>query len=215
MPELQARTGIAYEPRQSVAAEINPAIADCRGRRVGILIVTYNAVSTLIPVLKRIPPMVWENVEEVVVFDDASQDGTFELAMGFKAVSDIPKLHVLKHPKNLGYGGNQKAGYRYFIEKGFDVVILLHGDGQYAPEVLARMYHPIVAGEADAVFGSRMMRDVRRAAQGRHAALQVRRQPHPDASSRTALLGLESDGVSLAATAPTTCTRWRRSISRR
>jgi len=158
MSQLDTRMGIAYEPRASVAAEVNPSIADCRGRRVGILIVTYNAVSTLIPVLKRIPPVVWDNVEEVVVFDDASQDGTFELAMGLKTVTDIPKLHVLKHPKNLGYGGNQKAGYRYFIEKGFDVVILLHGDGQYAPEVLARMYHPLVTGEADAVFGSRMMR---------------------------------------------------------
>ena len=116
MSQLDTRMGIAYEPRASVAAEVNPSIADCRGRRVGILIVTYNAVSTLIPVLKRIPPVVWDNVEEVVVFDDASQDGTFELAMGLKTVTDIPKLHVLKHPKNLGYGGNQKAGYRYFID---------------------------------------------------------------------------------------------------
>jgi 2-polyprenyl-3-methyl-5-hydroxy-6-metoxy-1,4-benzoquinol methylase len=158
MIETDTPHGIAYEPRPLMAAETNPLIADCRGKRIGILVVTYNAVSTLIPVLKRIPPVVWDNVEEVVVFDDASQDGTFELAMGLKAVCELPKLHVLKHRKNLGYGGNQKAGYRYFIEKGFDVVILLHGDGQYAPEILARIYHPIVTGEADAVFGSRMMR---------------------------------------------------------
>jgi len=111
-----------------------------------------------VPVLKRIPPSVWDNVEEVVVFDDASQDGTFELAMGVKAVCDVPKLQVLKHPRNLGYGGNQKAGYQYFIEKGFDIVVLLHGDGQYAPEILAQLYHPLVTGQADAVFGSRMMR---------------------------------------------------------
>src|SRR5947209_12699171 len=79
--------------------------------------------------------------------------------MGIKSLTHIPKLNILKHPKNLGYGGNQKAGYKYFIEKGFDVVVLLHGDGQYAPEVLARMYHPIVTDQADAVFGSRMMKD--------------------------------------------------------
>src|SRR5437764_14816807 len=78
--------------------------------------------------------------------------------MGLKAVCEVPKLHVLKHRKNQGYGGNQTAGYRYFIEKGFDIVVLLHGDGQYAPEILARLYHPLVTGEADAVFGSRMMR---------------------------------------------------------
>src|SRR4249920_2706868 len=119
-----------YVPRPAFAQHADPAVADCQGKRIGILVVTYNAISTLAPVLKRIPPSVWNNVEEVVVFDDASQDGTFELAMGLKAVNDLPKLQVLKHRKNLGYGGNQKAGYHYFIEKGFDIVVLLHGDGQ-------------------------------------------------------------------------------------
>ena len=120
-----------------------------------------------------------DNVEEIAVFDDASQDATYELAMGIKTLRELPKLTVLKHPKNLGYGGNQKAGYRYFIEKGFDVVVLLHGDGQYAPEILSHLYHPIVAGEADAVFGSRMMKTYGGPLKGRHAALQIRRQPHP------------------------------------
>jgi len=133
--------------------------ADARGKRVGIFIVTYNAQTTLAAVLKRITPDVWRNVEEVVVFDDASPDSTFELAVGIQALRNLPKLKVLKHAKNLGYGGNQKAGYRYFIEQGFDVVVLLHGDGQYAPELLSHMYAPIVRGEADAVFGSRMMKD--------------------------------------------------------
>lgn len=149
---------LEYQPRPEFAQHADPTIADCKGKRIGILVVTYNALATLLPVLRRIPPSVWSNVEEVVVFDDASQDATFELAMGIKAVCDVPKLQVLKHSKNLGYGGNQKAGYRYFIEKGFDIVVLLHGDGQYAPEILAQLYHPLVTGEADAVFGSRMIR---------------------------------------------------------
>ncbi len=127
--------------------------------RIGVLVVAYNAVSTISKVLSRIPAPVWDNVREVVIFDDASKDDTYELAVGLKTLTENTKLQVLKNPKNLGYGGNQKAGYRYFIERGFDVVVLLHGDGQYAPEILARMYHPIVAGEADAVFGSRMMAD--------------------------------------------------------
>ncbi len=158
MTELSSTEGLIYEPRAAFAQYADPTIADCRGKRIGILVVTYNAISTLVPVLKRIPPAVWSNVEEVVVFDDASPDGTFELAMGVKTVRNLSKLQVLKHAKNLGYGGNQKAGYRYFIEKGFDIVVLLHGDGQYAPEILAQLYRPLVAGEADAVFGSRMMR---------------------------------------------------------
>lgn len=131
--------------------------ADCRGKKIGVLVVTYNAVNTVRKVLQRIPPPVWENIEEIAIFDDASPDATYELALGLKAVRHIPKLVVLRHTKNLGYGGNQKAGYQYFIDKGFDVVVLLHGDGQYAPEILAHMYAPIVQGKADAVFGSRMM----------------------------------------------------------
>ena len=158
MTESSTSTGLGYEPRPAFARHADPSIAGCQGKRIGILVVTYNATSTLLPVLRRIPPSVWSNVEEVLVFDDASPDGTFELAMGVKIMNDLPKLQVLKHRKNLGYGGNQKAGYQYFIEKGFDIVVLLHGDGQYAPEILAQLYHPIVTGEADAVFGSRMMK---------------------------------------------------------
>jgi 2-polyprenyl-3-methyl-5-hydroxy-6-metoxy-1,4-benzoquinol methylase len=137
----------------------NSSAASNRGRRIGILIVTYNAVNTLAKVLNRIPGEVWQNIEQVAVFDDASQDATYELAVGLKTLTGNDKLQVLKHSRNLGYGGNQKSGYRYFIEQGFDAVVLLHGDGQYAPEILATLYEPIVTGQADAVFGSRMMRE--------------------------------------------------------
>src|SRR5579863_8478951 len=134
------------------------SLANNRGKRIGILIVTFNAVTTLTKVLKRITPNVWRNVEEIAVFDDASSDATYELAMGLKHFRQLEKLQVLSNSKNLGYGGNQKAGYRYFMEKGFDIVVLLHGDGQYAPEILSHLYHPIVSGDADAVFGSRMLK---------------------------------------------------------
>ena len=159
-PGASSRT-LPFEPLPQFRALIpaDAGLADCRGKKIGILIVAYNALTTLTRVLKRIPPEVWANVEEITVFDDASQDSTYELAVGMKAMRDLPKLHVIQHAKNLGYGGNQKAGYRYFIERGFDIVVLLHGDGQYAPEILAQMYGPIVRGEADAVFGSRMMKD--------------------------------------------------------
>jgi glycosyltransferase involved in cell wall biosynthesis len=157
-----ALPGLPYEPLPQFRPgdlQDDSAFSDCAGLRIGILIVAYNALSTLLPVLKRITPNVWRNVEEVVVFDDASGDATFELAVGLKTLNHIPKLNVIKHPANLGYGGNQKAGYRYFLDKGFDIVVLLHGDGQYAPELLAHLYRPIVQGQADAVFGSRMMTD--------------------------------------------------------
>jgi 2-polyprenyl-3-methyl-5-hydroxy-6-metoxy-1,4-benzoquinol methylase len=148
-------TRSAFAPRTAP----QDAKAFNHGKKIGILVVTYNAVTTLTKVLKRIPDDAWDNVAEVAIMDDASQDSTYELALGYKSVSQIDKLHVVHHPSNLGYGGNQKAGYQYFLEKGFDVVVLLHGDGQYAPEILSHLYHPIVTGQADAVFGSRMLKD--------------------------------------------------------
>jgi glycosyltransferase involved in cell wall biosynthesis len=147
---IAARRALALSQRQV-------ASADNRGKRVGILVVAFNAVTTLAAVLQRIPEAVWENVEEVVVFDDASPDDTYTLAIGYKALRGLDKLTVLRNPKNLGYGGNQKLGYCYFLDKGFDAVVLLHGDGQYAPEVLSDLYAPLVNDHADAVFGSRMM----------------------------------------------------------
>src|SRR5262249_21381161 len=132
---------------------------DSRGKRIGILIVAYNALTTRSKVLKRIPADVWDNIEEVAVFDDASPDETYELAVGYQTLFPNSKLTIRKNEQNLGYGGNQKRGYHYFLDKGFDVVIMLHGDGQYAPEILAHLYAPIVSGQADAVFGSRMMPD--------------------------------------------------------
>jgi 2-polyprenyl-3-methyl-5-hydroxy-6-metoxy-1,4-benzoquinol methylase len=154
-------SALPFEPLpafQGLVLQDEARVAQNQGKRIGILIVTYNALTTLTKVLKRITPEVWKNVEEIAVFDDASQDATYELAMGLKTLRGLPKLHVLKHQKNLGYGGNQKAGYQYFMDKGFDIVVLLHGDGQYAPEILSHIYHPLVEGEADAVFGSRMMK---------------------------------------------------------
>ncbi|MBI5282100.1 MAG: methyltransferase domain-containing protein [Candidatus Solibacter usitatus] len=156
-----AAQALPFEPARLFRANSlhdDSQTAQCGGKRIGIFVVAYNAVTTLLPVLKRITPNVWKNVEEVVVFDDASQDATFELAVGVKSLRDLPKLKVLRHAQNLGYGGNQKAGYRYMMERGFDIVVLLHGDGQYAPEILSHLYAPIVKGEAEAVFGSRMMR---------------------------------------------------------
>src|SRR5579864_1107848 len=158
-PEISAALPFEPVPAYTGLLHRDAELADCRGKKIGILIVTYNALTTLTKVLKRISPNVWANVAEVAVFDDASQDATYELAVGLKTLRTLPKLRVLKHEKNLGYGGNQKAGYQHFIDKGFDIVVLLHGDGQYAPEILAQMYHPLVTGEADAVFGSRMMKD--------------------------------------------------------
>jgi 2-polyprenyl-3-methyl-5-hydroxy-6-metoxy-1,4-benzoquinol methylase len=125
-------------------------------KKIGILVVAYNAVSTLATVLDRIPAGFRPKVAEVVVSDDASQDSTYLVGLGYSQTSDLP-ITVIRQPRNLGYGGNQKAGYRYAIDHGLDIVVLLHGDGQYAPESLPEIVAPLERGECDAVFGSRMM----------------------------------------------------------
>jgi len=126
-------------------------------KRIGILVVAYNAESTLARVLDRITRDFVDRIEQVLVADDASQDSTFLVGLGYQQVRvDLP-LEVVRRERNLGYGGNQKAGYRWAIDHGLDIVVLLHGDGQYAPEYLPQMVQALERDECDAVFGSRMM----------------------------------------------------------
>lgn len=125
-------------------------------KRIAIFIVAYNASSTLAKVLDRIPEAVWKRVEEVFVFDDESRDDTFQVGLEYKRNRQRANLHVFRNERNQGYGGNQILGYQYAIQRGFDIVALLHGDGQYAPEALPQLLAPLEKGEADAVFGSRM-----------------------------------------------------------
>jgi glycosyltransferase involved in cell wall biosynthesis len=128
-----------------------------RKPRVLVFVVAYEAETTLRQVLARIPQDVFEQSDtEVLVIDDSSRDRTFEVGLQ-SAWSSPHAVSVLHNPINQGYGGNQKLGYQYAIRNGFDLVVLLHGDGQYAPECIPNMVAPLVAGEADAVFGSRMM----------------------------------------------------------
>jgi glycosyltransferase involved in cell wall biosynthesis len=127
-------------------------------KRIGIIVVAYNAASTLAKVLDRIPHDFIPRITQILICDDASDDETYLVGLGYKQVDGrrLP-LEVLRNPLNLGYGGNQKMGYGWAIEHDLDIVVLLHADGQYAPELLPEIVAPLERGEADAVFGSRMM----------------------------------------------------------
>ena len=122
-----------------------------------IFVVAYNAETTIQSVLGRIPVAELPAGTEVLVIDDSSADKTFEVARRYSRHIGGLRITVLANPVNQGYGGNQKLGYRYAVENGFAAVALLHGDGQYAPENLPELVAPVLAGEADACFGSRMM----------------------------------------------------------
>jgi glycosyltransferase involved in cell wall biosynthesis len=124
--------------------------------RVLIFVVAYEAESTLDAVLARVPDSVFEHETEVLVIDDSSADRTFDVGVR-SARGSHHRITVLYNPQNQGYGGNQKLGYQYAIRHGFEVVVLLHGDGQYAPEAIPTLLAPLLDGSADAVLGSRML----------------------------------------------------------
>jgi glycosyltransferase involved in cell wall biosynthesis len=127
--------------------------------RIGILVVAYNAQSTLRSVIQRIPAPIMEKIEEIFVFDDASSDETHQVGQQLATEQELHdgKLSIYRNPVNLMYGGNQRKGYEYAISRGLDIVVLLHGDGQYAPEVMQDLLTPLETGQADMVMGSRMM----------------------------------------------------------
>jgi 2-polyprenyl-3-methyl-5-hydroxy-6-metoxy-1,4-benzoquinol methylase len=122
-------------------------------------LVAYHAETTIADVVRRIPVQLLDEYEfEMLIIDDSSKDATFERSHELSTRTDIPfNIRVLFNPINQGYGGNQKLGYRYAIENGYDFVALLHGDGQYAPECLPALLKPLAEGSAAAVFGSRML----------------------------------------------------------
>lgn len=126
-------------------------------KRIGIFVIAYNAETTLAHVLERIPSEIVEKVAEIFVIDDCSPDRTYDVGRGYADGPAAAKLTVQRNPVNLMYGGNQKRGYEYAIERGLDIVVLLHGDGQYAPEVMQRLLEPLETGRAEMVMGSRML----------------------------------------------------------
>jgi glycosyltransferase involved in cell wall biosynthesis len=127
-------------------------------KKLLIFVIAYYAEATLKRVLERIPAEIFQQFDcEVLVVDDASEDRTFAIGREYKEAHPEIRMTVLRNEYNQGYGGNQKVGYSYAVAEQFDYVAMVHGDGQYAPEELPNLMQPLVDGEADAVFGSRMM----------------------------------------------------------
>jgi glycosyltransferase involved in cell wall biosynthesis len=130
-----------------VEGERLPAGAAGRRPRIAVVMPAYNAEKTLERTYADIPAGA---VDDVILVDDASRDRTVEVARGLG-------LHVIGHPKNLGYGANQKTCYRVALERGAEIVVMVHPDHQYDPRVIPDLIEPLLSGECDAVFGSRML----------------------------------------------------------
>lgn len=118
------------------------------GKKIVVVMPAYNAAKTLKQTYSELPHDI---VDEVVLVDDYSKDETAELA------HSIGINHVIVHDKNLGYGGNQKTCYRYALDLGADIVIMVHPDYQYTPKLCTAMASLIANGVYECVLGSRIL----------------------------------------------------------
>ncbi|MDF1697147.1 MAG: glycosyltransferase family 2 protein [Saprospiraceae bacterium] len=119
-----------------------------KNKKVVVVLPAYNAALTLQKTYDEIP---FDMVDEVILCDDASNDGTVELAR------KIGIHHIIEHQKNKGYGGNQKSLYNKALELGADIVIMLHPDYQYTPLLIPSMVNIIGDDLYPVVLGSRIL----------------------------------------------------------
>ena len=126
--------------RRSPVPEIAPP-----ARRTVVVMPAYNAAATLVSTIAEIH----EGIADVIVLvDDNSRDNTVRVAQELN-------LTVIRHPHNVGYGGNQKSCYMEALRQGADVVVMLHPDGQYDPGILGDMVDKVRNDGFDLVMGSR------------------------------------------------------------
>lgn len=117
------------------------------GQKVAVVLPAYNAEKTLRKTFEEIPKDV---VDDVILTDDASSDATVALAQTLG-------IHTLRHDRNKGYGGNQKTCYAAALNRGADIVVMLHPDYQYTPKLVTAMASMIASGEYDVVLASRIL----------------------------------------------------------
>ncbi len=115
-------------------------------KKIIVILPAYNAEKTIKMTIDAIPR---DSVDEIMVVDDGSRDRTREITRSLGV-----KLFV--HEKNRGYGGSQKTAYTEALKAGADIVVMVHSDFQYDPTLVPQMIRPIIEGQADACFGSRM-----------------------------------------------------------
>jgi glycosyltransferase involved in cell wall biosynthesis len=120
-----------------------------KDKKVVVVMPAYNAVETLEKTYHEVIEQ--DFVDLVIVVDDASHDETHKIA------KTLPNTIVERHPKNMGYGANQKTCYRLALEAGGDIVIMVHPDYQYTPQLIPAMVTMIGNGLYHCVLGSRIL----------------------------------------------------------
>ncbi|MCP5042180.1 MAG: glycosyltransferase [bacterium] len=132
-------------------------VEDRRASRILVFVVAYQHEKLIESLFERVPEPLFNNDRiQFLVIDDAGGDATAEVLQRWIDARGIRNVSVARNPVNQRYGGNQKLGYRYALEAGFDFTILLHGDGQYAPEMLPDFIDIWERTGAGVVLGTRM-----------------------------------------------------------
>ncbi len=117
------------------------------GLKVAVVMPAYRAARTLADCYRAIPHDV---VDVTLLVDDGSDDETLAVAHELGLVTH-------RHPRNLGYGANQKTCYRAALSEGADIVVMLHPDYQYEPRLITAMAAMVASGVYDVVIGSRIL----------------------------------------------------------
>src|SRR5580693_9493496 len=116
-------------------------------RKIAVVLPAYNAAKTLRRTIEEIPR---EIVDDVILTDDASRDNTVDLARELG-------LTTIRHAENRGYGANQKTCYRTALDRGADIVVMLHPDYEYKPKLIIAMASMIAFDQYDFVFDNQML----------------------------------------------------------
>src|SRR5687768_14879382 len=127
--------------------EPDPRLSPARTEKICVVMPAYFAEKTLERTYRDLP-LDW--VDDIILVDDASRDRTVEVAR-------FLGLHTVVHPRNRGYGSNQKTCYREALARGADIVVMVHPDHQYDPRYIPELVQPLLEETYDAVFGSRML----------------------------------------------------------
>jgi glycosyltransferase involved in cell wall biosynthesis len=126
--------------------------------KIGVFIPAWNVHRQVVGVLEKLPAAFGRRCAEVFVLDNASSDGTAQAALA-RIRRGLPyPARVYRNDTNLGYGGTQKVAYAHALEQGFDLVAMLHGDGQYPASQIPNLVAALAHGEAGMAYGSRFLR---------------------------------------------------------
>lgn len=126
-----------------------------RKLKIFVVIPAYNCEKFILHLFERIPAKLYEKICKIIVINDGSIDNTQEIVE--EITKKYKKTFLINNKKNEGYASVQKKAFDYCLSESADIVVILHDDGQYAPEEMENLLKPLESGSAEIVQGSRIL----------------------------------------------------------